>query len=396
MDFYAEALIRHEAAQGKIETVAKLPIENVDDLSVAYTPGVAEPCRKIAQNIDDAYRYTCKANTIAVVSNGTAVLGLGNIGATASLPVMEGKSVLFKRFGGVNAFPVCIDADTPEEVIATVKAIAPSFGGINLEDIKSPDCFEIEEVLERELDIPVFHDDQHGTAVVVTAALLNALKVVGKDIANVKIVLNGPGAAGTAIIKMMQHAGATDIIAVDEFGILYPGRDPLPGHKLQLADETNPTQMRGGLADALEGADVFVGVSVAGALKPEMIANMANDPIVFAMANPTPEIGYDEAKAAGVAVMGTGRSDKPNQINNLLCFPGLFRGALAVRARDINYDMKLAAAKAISDLVPDEDRSAEYIIPSVLDPRVAEGVARAVAQAAVDTGVARLPMPEEI
>ena len=396
MDFYAEALIRHEAAQGKIETVAKLPIENVDDLSVAYTPGVAEPCRKIAQNIDDAYRYTCKANTIAVVSNGTAVLGLGNIGATASLPVMEGKSVLFKRFGGVNAFPVCIDADTPEEVIATVKAIAPSFGGINLEDIKSPDCFEIEEVLERELDIPVFHDDQHGTAVVVTAALLNALKVVGKDIANVKIVLNGPGAAGTAIIKMMQHAGATDIIAVDEFGILYPGRDPLPGHKLQLADETNLTQMRGGLADALEGADVFVGVSVAGALKPEMIANMASDPIVFAMANPTPEIGYDEAKAAGVAVMGTGRSDKPNQINNLLCFPGLFRGALAVRARDINYDMKLAAAKAISDLVPDEDRSAEYIIPSVLDPRVAEGVARAVAQAAVDTGVARLPMPEEI
>ena len=396
MDFYAEALIRHEAAQGKIETVAKLPIENVDDLSVAYTPGVAEPCRKIAQNIDYAYRYTCKANTIAVVSNGTAVLGLGNIGAIASLPVMEGKSVLFKRFGGVNAFPVCIDADTPEEVIATVKAIAPSFGGINLEDIKSPDCFEIEEVLERELDIPVFHDDQHGTAVVVTAALLNALKVVGKDIAKVKIVLNGPGAAGTAIIKMMQHAGATDIIAVDEFGILYPGRDPLPGHKLQLADETNPTQMRGGLADALEGADVFVGVSVAGALKPEMIANMASDPIVFAMANPTPEIGYDEAKAAGVAVMGTGRSDKPNQINNLLCFPGLFRGALAVRASDINYDMKLAAAKAISDLVPDEDRSAEYIIPSVLDPRVAEGVARAVAQAAVDTGVARLPMPKEI
>ena len=396
MDFYAEALIRHEAAQGKIETVAKLPIENVDDLSVAYTPGVAEPCRKIAQNIDDAYRYTCKANTIAVVSNGTAVLGLGNIGAIASLPVMEGKSVLFKRFGGVNAFPVCIDADTPEEVIATVKAIAPSFGGINLEDIKSPDCFEIEEVLERELDIPVFHDDQHGTAVVVTAALLNALKVVGKDIANVKIVLNGPGAAGTAIIKMMQHAGATDIIAVDEFGILYPGRDPLPGHKLQLAEETNPTRMQGGLADALVGADVFVGVSVAGALKPEMIANMASDPIVFAMANPTPEIGYDEAKAAGVAVMGTGRSDKPNQINNLLCFPGLFRGALAVRARDINYDMKLAAAKAISDLVPDEDRSAEYIIPSVLDPRVAEGVARAVAQAAVDTGVARLPMPEQI
>lgn len=396
MDFYKEALIRHEAAQGKIETIAKLPIETADDLSVAYTPGVAEPCREIAKDINEAYRYTCKANTIAVVSNGTAVLGLGNIGATASLPVMEGKSVLFKRFGGVNAFPVCIDADTPEKVIETVKAIAPSFGGINLEDIKSPDCFEIEEVLERELDIPVFHDDQHGTAIVVTAALLNALKVVDKTIEEAKIVLNGPGAAGTAIIHMMQHAGATNIIAVDEFGILYPGRDPLPGHKLKLADETNPTQMQGSLADALVGADVFVGVSVAGALKPEMIASMAKDPIVFAMANPTPEIGYDEAKEAGVAVMGTGRSDKPNQINNLLCFPGLFRGALAVRARDINYDMKLAAAYAISGLVSDADRGPEYIIPSALDERVALAVAHAVAKAAIDTGVARASMPEDL
>ena len=396
MDFYKEALVRHEEAQGKIETVSKVAIETVDDLSVAYTPGVAEPCRKIAENPEDAYRYTCKANTIAVVSNGTAVLGLGNIGATASLPVMEGKSVLFKRFGGVNAFPVCIDAKTPEEVIATVKAIAPSFGGINLEDIKSPDCFEIETVLERDLDIPVFHDDQHGTAVVVTAALMNALKVVGKDISTAKIVLNGPGAAGTAIIKMMQHAGAVDVTAVDEFGILYVGRDPLPGHKEKLASETNPRDLRGSLADALKGADVFVGVSVAGALKPEMIAEMASDPIVFAMANPTPEIGYDEAKAAGVAVMGTGRSDKPNQINNLLCFPGLFRGALAVRARDINYDMKLAAAQAISRLVSDEERNAEYIIPSALDPRVAQGVARAVAQAAIDTGVARIAMPEDL
>ena len=396
MDFFKEALIRHEASQGKVETVSKLSIENADDLSVAYTPGVAEPCRKIAENIEEAYRYTCKANTIAVVSNGTAVLGLGNIGATASLPVMEGKSILFKRFGGVNAFPICVDAKTPEELIATVKAIAPSFGGINLEDIKSPDCFEVETVLERELDIPVFHDDQHGTAVVVTAALVNALKVVGKSIKDVRIVLNGPGAAGTAIIKMMQHAGAVDITAVDEFGILYVGRDPLPDHKEQLAAETNPRDIRGGLTEALQGADVFVGVSVAGALKPEMIAKMAENPIVFAMANPTPEIGYDEAKAAGVAVMGTGRSDKPNQINNLLCFPGLFRGALAVRARDINYDMKLAAVHAISDLVSDEERSADYIIPSALDPRVAESVARAVAQAAVDTGVARIPMPETV
>ena len=390
MDFYEEALKRHEAHHGKVEVVSKLPIETQDDLSVAYTPGVAEPCRKIAENPDDAYRYTCKANTIAVVSNGTAVLGLGNIGATASLPVMEGKSVLFKRFGGVDAFPVCIDAKTPEEVIQAVRFIAPTFGGINLEDIKSPDCFKIEQTLEKELDIPVFHDDQHGTAIVVTAAFLNALKVVGKEIGDVKVVLNGPGAAGTAIIKMLLHAGVKNIIACDRHGAIYKNREWNKDHKIELAEITNPEQLKGELADVLPGADVFIGVSTAGALSAEMIKTMASDPIVFAMANPVPEIGYDDAKAAGVAVMGTGRSDKPNQINNLLCFPGIFKGALSVRARDINYEMKLAAAYAIADLVTDDKRSPEYIIPSALDPQVAEAVATAVAKAAKETGVTRI------
>ena len=390
MDFYEEALKRHEAHHGKVEVVSKLPIETQDDLSVAYTPGVAEPFRKIAENPDDAYRYTCKANTIAVVSNGTAVLGLGNIGATASLPVMEGKSVLFKRFGGVDAFPVCIDAKTPEEVIQAVRFIAPTFGGINLEDIKSPDCFKIEQTLEKELDIPVFHDDQHGTAIVVTAAFLNALKVVGKEIGDVKVVLNGPGAAGTAIIKMLLHAGVKNIIACDRHGAIYKNREWNKDHKIELAEITNPEQLKGELADVLPGADVFIGVSTAGALSAEMIKTMASDPIVFAMANPVPEIGYDDAKAAGVAVMGTGRSDKPNQINNLLCFPGIFKGALSVRARDINYEMKLAAAYAIADLVTDDKRSPEYIIPSALDPQVAEAVAAAVAKAAKETGVARI------
>ena len=390
MDFYEEALKRHEAHHGKVEVVSKLPIETQDDLSVAYTPGVAEPCRKIAENPDDAYRYTCKANTIAVVSNGTAVLGLGNIGATASLPVMEGKSVLFKRFGGVDAFPVCIDAKTPEEVIQAVRFIAPTFGGINLEDIKSPDCFKIEQALEKELDIPVFHDDQHGTAIVVTAAFLNALKVVGKEIGDVKVVLNGPGAAGTAIIKMLLHAGVKNIIACDRHGAIYKNREWNKDHKIELAEITNPEQLKGELADVLPGADVFIGVSTAGALSAEMIKTMASDPIVFAMANPVPEIGYDDAKAAGVAVMGTGRSDKPNQINNLLCFPGIFKGALSVRARDINYEMKHAAAYAIADLVTDDKRSPEYIIPSALDPQVAEAVAAAVAKAAKETGVARI------
>ncbi|MGI6045263.1 MAG: NAD(P)-dependent malic enzyme [Eggerthellaceae bacterium] len=390
MDFYEESLIQHRHYHGKIEVQSKVAIETPHDLSVAYTPGVAEPCKKIAEDPETAYTYTCKSNTIAVVSNGTAVLGLGNIGALASLPVMEGKSILFKRFGGVNAFPVCIDCKTPDEVIATVKAIAPSFGGINLEDIKSPDCFEIERVLERDLDIPVFHDDQHGTAIVVTAALINALKVVGKNLSDVRIVLNGPGAAGFAIIKMLLYAGARNIIACDRRGIIIEGREGIVNHKIELSQITNPDGISGDLADALRGADVFIGVSSAGILTQDMVRTMAQDPIVFAMANPVPEISYDEGIAAGAAVMGTGRSDNPNQINNLLCFPGIFRGALSVRARDINYDMKLAAAHAIASLISDDERRPDYIIPSALEPRVADAVSAAVAQKAKETGVARI------
>ena len=344
MDYNKAALEMHESHHGKVGIVSKVEVRTRDDLSTAYTPGVAEPCRKIKENPDDVYKYTFKSNMVAVVSNGTAVLGLGDIGPEAGLPVMEGKAVLFKEFGGVDAFPICIDAHDAASVIAACKAIAPTFGGINLEDIKSPECFEIEETLERELDIPVFHDDQHGTAIVVTAALINALRVVGKKMEDVHIVLNGPGAAGTAIIKMLMTAGAKDIVAVDQFGTL----------TTELCKTMNP------------------------------------DAIVFAMANPTPEIMPDEAKAGGVRVMATGRSDFPNQVNNVLCFPGLFKGALSVRARDINDAMKLAAAYAIADLITDEDRSEENIIPGAFDPRVAEAVASAVAKAARETGVARL------
>ena len=298
---------------------------------------MAEPCRKIKANPDDVYTYTMKGRTVAVVTNGTAVLGLGNIGPEAGLPVMEGKCVLFKEFGGVDAFPICLNAKTKEEVIAAVKAIAPTFGGINLEDIRSPECFEIEAELERDLDIPVFHDDQHGTAIIVLAGVLNALKVVGKRIEDVKIVQNGPGAAGTAIIHMLQVAGAKNIVAVDEHGILYPNRPAgLEGHKGRLAEETNPDKLTGGLAEAIRDADIFIGTSIAGALTPELAATMAKDAIVFAMANPTPEIMPDLAKQAGVRVIGTGRSDFPNQVNNVLAFPGIFKGALSVRARDIN------------------------------------------------------------
>ena len=391
MDYNKAALEMHESHHGKVGIVSKVEVKTRDDLSTAYTPGVAEPCRKIKENPDDVYKYTFKSNMVAVVSNGTAVLGLGDIGPEAGLPVMEGKAVLFKEFGGVDAFPICIDAHDAASVIAACKAIAPTFGGINLEDIKSPECFEIEETLEKELDIPVFHDDQHGTAIVVTAALINALRVVGKKMEDVHIVLNGPGAAGTAIIKMLQVAGAKNIVAVDEHGILYPGRPAgLADHKEWLATVTNPERLTGTLADAVRGADVFIGTSVAGALTTEMAATMAPDAIVFAMANPNPEIMPDAAKAAGVRVIGTGRSDFPNQVNNVLCFPGLFKGALSVRARDINNEMKLAAAYAIADLITDADRSEENIIPGAFDPRVAEAVANAVAKAARETGVARL------
>ena len=391
MDYNKAALELHEKYPGKIAVKSLVECRNTDALSTAYTPGVAEPCRHIKANPEDVYRYTCKGRMVAVVSNGTAVLGLGNIGPEAALPVMEGKCVLFKEFGGVDAFPICIDAKTKEEVIAAVKAIAPTFGGINLEDIRSPECFEIEETLERELDIPVFHDDQHGTAIIVLAGLLNALKVVGKKIEDIRIVQNGPGAAGTAIIKMLMTAGARHIIAVDENGILVPGRPQgLPGHKAHLAEITNPGRMSGTLADAIRGADVFIGTSVGGALTPEMAATMAKDAIVFAMANPTPEIMPDLAKAAGVRVMGTGRSDFPNQVNNVLAFPGIFRGALSVRARDINPAMKMAAAKAIAGLIPDEELSEENILPKAFDPRIAGAVADAVAKAARESGVARV------
>ena len=382
MDYNQEALKVHEQYKGKLRVECPAPLDTRDDLSVAYTPGVAEPCRKIAANEEEVYRYTTKGHMVAVVTDGTAVLGLGDIGPKAALPVMEGKAALFKRFGGVDAVPICLDTKEPEEIIETVRRIAPAFGGINLEDISSPRCFEIERRLEEMLDIPVCHDDQHGTGIVVTAALMNALKVVGKKMGDIRVVLNGPGAAGTAIIRMMLAAGVKDIIAVDENGILYAERGVgIRDHKKELCQVTNQTGMRGTLADALRGADVFVGVSVPGVLTAEMIRTMAKDPIVFAMANPTPEILYDEAKAAGVRVMGTGRSDFPNQINNLLAFPGVFKGALSVRARDINYEMKVAAAEAIAAVIPADELCEENIIPSVFDPRVTEQVAAAVAKA---------------
>ena len=391
MDYYKKALEMHEEHKGKIEVVSKVPVKTREDLSTAYTPGVAEPCREIAKDPAAAYTYTAKGNLVAVVSNGTAVLGLGNIGAAASQPVMEGKAILFKEFGGVDAFPICLDTEDPEKVIEAVRLMAPVFGGINLEDISSPNCFYIEEVLEKELDIPVFHDDQHGTAIVVTAALLGALRVVKKDIGSIKVVVNGPGAAGTAIIKMLLAAGVKNVIACDENGILYKDRGVgIQDHKKMLCEITNKEDLRGDLSDAIKGADVFIGVSVAGALKPEMAKTMARDAIVFAMANPTPEILPDEAKAAGVRVIGTGRSDFANQINNVLAFPGVFKGALSVRARDINTAMKVAAAHAIADLVSDEERNEDYIIPGAFDPRVAQAVADAVAKAARETGVARL------
>ena len=390
MTLAEKALLMHEKWNGKLETIAKSKVNSREDLAIAYTPGVAEPCKMIAKDPEAAYKYTMKANTVAVISDGSAVLGLGNIGAYAAMPVMEGKCVLFKEFGDVNAVPICLDTQDTEEIITTIKNIAPAYGGINLEDISAPRCFEIEERLKEMLNIPVFHDDQHGTAIVVTAALINALRVVGKKMEDVHIVLNGPGAAGTAIIKMLMTAGAKDIVAVDQFGTLYKGCNSAEAHKNWLGEVTNPRQIKGGLKDAIEGADVFIGVSRPGILTTELCKTMNKDAIVFAMANPTPEIMPDEAKAGGVRVMATGRSDFPNQVNNVLCFPGLFKGALSVRARDINDQMKLAAAYAIADLITDDDRSEENIIPGAFDPRVAQAVADAVAQAARDTGVARL------
>ena len=389
MDYYAASLELHATHKGKIEVASKVPVKTRDDLSTAYTPGVAEPCRAIAADSAAAYTYTAKGNAVAVISDGSAVLGLGNIGAAAAAPVMEGKAVLFKQFGGVDAYPICLDTQDTEEIIRVVRAIAPVFGGINLEDIASPRCFEIEQRLEAELDIPVFHDDQHGTAVVVTAALTNALALTGRTFEGARVVLSGPGAAGTAITRMLMSAGVRDIIACDRTGALVPGRARMDAHKAQLAEKTNPRRFSGTLAEALQGADVFIGVSGPGIVTQDMVRSMAKGPIVFAMANPVPEIMYADALAAGAAVVGTGRSDTPNQINNVLAFPGIFRGALDVRARDINSQMKLAAARAIAGLVGEGELAPDCIIPSALDPRVAPAVAAAVAAAARETGVAR-------
>ena len=389
MDFN-EALKLHRDYHGKIEINSKVPLKTADDLSTAYTPGVAQPCREIYKDPEKVYEYTAKQNLIAVVTDGTAVLGLGDIGPKAAMPVMEGKAALFKQFGHVDAVPICLDTKDPEEIIRTVKYIAPTFGGINLEDIASPNCFEIEKRLEEELDIPVFHDDQHGTAVVVTAALLNALKLVNKKIEEVKIALSGPGAAGSAIIRMLVNAGAKYIVASDIFGIVYKDREEGMDDNLRaLCDITNPENIKGNLADAVKDADVFIGVSRGGLLTTEMVKTMHSDAIVFAMANPVPEITYEKAKAAGVRVMGTGRSDYPNQINNVLAFPGIFRGALDAGAKDINYSMKLAAARALADLVEPERLSEEYVIPSAFDPRVAKAVAENVAKAARESGACR-------
>ena len=378
MDFNKAALEMHETHHGKVGIVSKVEVKTRDDLSTAYTPGVAEPCRKIRENPDDVYKYTFKSNMVAVVSNGTAVLGLGDIGPEAGLPVMEGKAVLFKEFGGVDAFPICIDAHDAASVIAACKAIAPTFGGINLEDIKSPECFEIEETLERELDIPVFHDDQHGTAIVVLSGIINALRLVGKDKASVRVVVNGAGSAGIAIAKLLLSYGFAHVTMCDIRGILsssYEGMNPAQEAMLAV---TNLEDKSGTLADAMEGADIVIGVSAPGVITPDMVASMADDAIVFAMANPTPEIFPDKARAAGARVVGTGRSDFPNQVNNVIAFPGIFKGALQARAERITEPMKLAAAEALAALVSDEELTEEFIMPDPFDPRVADAVADAV------------------
>ena len=390
MDYNAAALKMHSEHRGKIEIRGKVAVKTRDDLSTAYTPGVAEPCRRIAADPAAAWEYTAKGNMVAVVTDGSAVLGLGDIGPLAALPVMEGKALLFKEFGGVDAVPLCLDVHTPEGIVAAVKAVAPAFGGINLEDIAAPKCFEIEQALERELEIPVFHDDQHGTAIVVAAALKNALKVAGKTLEGSRIVLNGPGAAGTAITNMLLALGARDITVCDRRGAIYAGREGLTPHKADLAARTNPRRLRGALPEALRGADVFIGVSSGGLLRGEDLRAMAERSVVFAMANPTPEVPYEEAAAAGVCVIGTGRSDYPNQINNVLAFPGVFRGALSVRARDINTAMKAAAVDALASLAESDGLSPQHIIPDAFDSRAAEAVSAAVAAAARESGAARL------
>jgi malate dehydrogenase (oxaloacetate-decarboxylating) len=385
-----EALKMHKDHQGKVGIFSKVPVRNGKDLSLAYSPGVAEPCLDIHADESKVYDYTSKGNLVAVVSNGTAVLGLGHIGPKAAMPVMEGKAVLFKSFADVDAFPICLNTTDTEEIIKTVQLLEPTFGGVNLEDIAAPQCFEIEDRLRKTCNIPVFHDDQHGTAIVTAAGLINALKLNNKKIEDIRVAVNGAGAAGVAIVKLMLRMGVKDVILCDTKGIIYEGRPyGMNPFKDEMAKMTNREKKQGTLADALVGADVFVGVSAAGAVTKEMVRSMHRDPIIFAMANPVPEIMPDEAKEAGALVIGTGRSDFPNQVNNVLAFPGIFRGALDVHAKEINEEMKIAAVNAIAGLISDEELNADYVIPDPFDPRVAAHVAEAVAFAAMETEVAQ-------
>ena len=390
MDKKEFALKQHEEWKGKIEVISRANIETPEELSVAYTPGVAEPCLKISEDVDLSYKYTRRGNMVAVVTDGTAVLGLGDIGPEAGMPVMEGKCALFKTFGDVDAFPLCVRSKEVDDIVKTVSLLAGSFGGVNLEDISAPRCFEIERKLKECCDIPIFHDDQHGTAVVTAAALINALKLVGKKLDEVKVVTSGAGAAGIAIIKLLVSLGLKNVVMCDRQGAIYKGRENLKSEKQEMAEIWNQNMEKGTLEEVLKGADVFIGVSAPGTVTEEMVQNMAKDPILFPMANPVPEIMPDLAKKAGAAVVGTGRSDFPNQINNVLAFPGIFRGALDVRARDINDEMKVAAAYAIAGLIQEDELNPDYIIPNPFDKRVAKAVAEAVAKAARDTGVARI------
>ncbi len=390
MDYGKESLKLHYELKGKIEVTARAAVDSKEALSLAYTPGVAEPCLEIQKDPDKSYELTRRWNTVAVVTDGTAVLGLGDIGPEAGMPVMEGKCVLFKAFGDVDAIPLCVRSKNVDEIVETVRLLAGSFGGVNLEDISAPRCFEIEKRLKECCDIPIFHDDQHGTAVITLAGIINALKLVGKKLDEVKIVTSGAGAAGIAIIRLLMSMGLKNVIMTDRKGAIYKGREGLNPIKQEMAEITNFAQEKGTLAEVIKGADVFIGVSAPGTLTADMVRTMAKDPVIFACANPTPEIFPEEAKAAGAAVVSTGRSDYPNQVNNVLCFPGIFRGALDVRASDINDEMKVAAAYAIAGLVSDEELSADYILPKAFDPRVKDAVAEATRKAARKSGVARL------
>lgn len=389
MDYAKESLEMHYDLRGKIEMTCRAAVDSKEALSLAYTPGVAEPCLEIQKDVKKSYALTRRWNTVAVVTDGTAVLGLGDIGPEAGMPVMEGKCVLFKAFGDVDAIPLCVRSKNVDEIVNTVRLLAGSFGGINLEDISSPRCFEIEKKLKETCDIPIFHDDQHGTAVVTLAGIINALKVVGKELKDVKIVTSGAGAAGIAIIKLLMSMGLKNVIMTDRKGAIYEGREELNPIKEEMAKITNFNHEKGSLEEVIKGADVFIGVSAPGTLTADMVRSMADKPVIFACANPTPEILPEEAIAAGAAVVSTGRSDYPNQVNNVLCFPGIFRGALDVQASDINDEMKVAAAYAIAGLVSDEKLNAEYILPAAFDPRVKDTVARAVKEAAIKSGVAR-------